>query len=98
MLPLIKILLWLTPREFRGRYGGELLAFYEERLRGTRGLRVLTGLGIAALLFYVSGYYYQLDVTLLVKSGVLAATGAVLLAARWLMLNFIMPQEDAGRA
>jgi hypothetical protein len=29
---------------------------------------------------------------------VLAATGAVLLAARWLMLNFIMPQEDAGRA
>jgi putative ABC transport system permease protein len=26
-------LLWLAPREFRGRYGGELLAFHEERLR-----------------------------------------------------------------
>jgi hypothetical protein len=61
------------------------------------GNRVLTGLGVAALLFYVSGYYYQLDVTLLVKSGVLAATGAVLLAARWLMLNFVMP-EEAGDA
>ena len=61
------------------------------------GNRVLTGLGVAALLFYVSAYYYQLDVTLLVKSGVLAATGAVLLAARWLMLNFVMP-EDAGHA
>jgi hypothetical protein len=61
------------------------------------GNRVLAGLGVAALLFYVSAYYYQLDVTLLVKSGVLAATGAVLLAARWLMLKVLMP-EDAGHA
>jgi len=57
------------------------------------GNRVLVGLGIAALLFYVSGYYYLLDATLLVKSGVLLATGVVLLAARWLVLNVVMPKE-----
>jgi len=59
------------------------------------GNRVLVGLGIASLLFYVSGYYYLLDATLLVKSGVLAATGAVLIAARWLVLNVVMPKERA---
>jgi len=57
------------------------------------GNRVLVGLGIAALLFYVSGYYYLLDATLLLKSGVLAATAVALLAARWLVLNVVMPKE-----
>jgi uncharacterized membrane protein len=56
------------------------------------GNRVLTGAGIAALLFYISKYYYLLEVTLLVKSGVLAMTGAALLAARWLMLNHVLPK------
>jgi len=56
------------------------------------GNRVLTGLGIAALLFYVSAYYYLLDETLLFKSGVLLATGIVLLAARWLVLNAVMKE------
>lgn len=56
------------------------------------GNRLLLGLGIAALLFYVSSYYYLLDATLLVKSGVLAATGVVLLAARWLVLNVVMKE------
>jgi uncharacterized membrane protein len=60
------------------------------------GNRVLVGLGIASLLFYVSGYYYLLDATLLVKSGVLAATGGVLIAARWLVLNVVMPKERAN--
>ena len=55
------------------------------------GNRVLWGLGIAALLLYVSGYYYLLDATLLFKAGVLAASGAVLLGARWLMLKRILP-------
>jgi len=43
----------------------------------------------------VSSYYYVLDATLLVKSGVLAATGVVLLAARWLVLYVVMPEEGA---
>jgi len=61
------------------------------------GNRVLAGLGIAALLFHVSSYYYLLDATLLAKSMVLAATGAVLLGARWVVLNTVMPTE-AGDA
>jgi hypothetical protein len=56
------------------------------------GNRVLAGAGIAALLFYISKYYYLLDATLLAKSGVLALTGAALLAARWLLLNLVLPK------
>jgi len=62
----------------------------------SNGNRSLAGLGIAALLFYVSGYYYQLSETLLFKAGVLLATGAVLLAARWLMLSVAMPRDPAN--
>jgi hypothetical protein len=47
------------------------------------GNRTLTGLGIIALLVYVSAYYYMLDLTLLAKSAALAVTGAVLLMLRW---------------
>jgi hypothetical protein len=36
MQALLRALLWLTPREFRGRYGSELVSFYEQRLRGKR--------------------------------------------------------------
>jgi uncharacterized membrane protein len=57
------------------------------------GNRVLTGLGIAALLYYVSAYYYLLAETLLFKSGVLLATGIVLLAARWLVLNVVIKER-----
>src|SRR4051812_27017193 len=32
MRTLLRMMLWLAPREFRGRYGGELLAFHHERL------------------------------------------------------------------
>jgi len=57
------------------------------------GNRVLAGLGIASLLFYMSSYYYLLDTTLLVKSGVLLATGVVLLGARALILSFVLPRR-----
>jgi len=69
--------------------GGLMIAL----LGFANGNRVLTGLGVASLLFYVSSYYYLLDATLLAKSGVLLATGAVLLAVRWLVLNIVMPKE-----
>lgn len=59
------------------------------------GNRVLAGLGIASLLFYVSSYYYLLDGTLLAKSAVLAATGAALLGVRWVVLNIVLPKETA---
>jgi hypothetical protein len=52
------------------------------------GNRVLAGLGIAALLGYLSHFYYALSATLLVKSGVLVATGLALLAARLAMKHW----------
>jgi uncharacterized membrane protein len=47
------------------------------------GNRVLIGLGIAALVGYLSHYYYSLQATLLEKSVLLMCTGLVLLAARF---------------
>jgi hypothetical protein len=46
------------------------------------GNRVLAGLGVLALLSYLSGFYYSLASTLLEKSALLAATGAALLGMR----------------
>ena len=54
--------------------------------------RVLLGLGIVSLLFYISSYYYLLDTTLLVKSWTLLIVGVALFALRWSMLR-IMPGE-----
>ncbi len=51
--------------------------------------RVLIGLGIISLLFYISSYYYLLDTTLLDKSRSLAVVGLVLLFVRWLMLRIV---------
>lgn len=52
------------------------------------GNRVLAGLGIAALLGYLSHFYYSLSATLLIKSGVLLATGVALIAARAAMRHW----------
>ena len=57
------------------------------------GNRVLLGLGVLAMLFYASTYYYMLDLTLLEKSGVLIATGVTLLAARAVLKRFVLPAE-----
>ncbi|MCB2001981.1 MAG: DUF4401 domain-containing protein [Burkholderiaceae bacterium] len=59
----------------------------------SNGNRVLVGLAIASLAIYVSGYYYLLEVSLLHKSGVLLATGGMLLGIRWLLLRHVLPQE-----
>ena len=64
----------------------------------SNGNRVLVGLGIAALLFYSSAYYYTLQTTLLIKSGVLAATGAMLLLARWVVLKWVFAPEESSHA
>ena len=47
--------------------------------------RVLVGLGIVALLGYLSHYYYALHATLLEKSGLLMVTGLTLIALRFAM-------------
>lgn len=53
------------------------------------GNRVLFGLGLLAVASFLSHYYYQMRETLLVKSMILAATGALLLLARWGLLRVI---------
>jgi uncharacterized protein DUF4401 len=62
------------------------------------GNRVLAGLGIVALLGYLSHYYYSLDTTLLYKSGLLAATGAALLAARFVMQRWWQEEKEVAHA
>lgn len=49
--------------------------------------RILLGLGIVALLFFVSSYYYFLNTTLLMKALNLCVVGVVLLAVRWGLLH-----------
>lgn len=61
------------------------------------GNRVLAGLGIAALLGYLCHLYYSLSSTLLVKSGLLAATGIALLLARIAMKRW-WPEQDSKEA
>lgn len=53
------------------------------------GNRVLLGLGIAALLFFISSYYYLLDITLLAKAGHLLLIGLALLMLRWLAARYL---------
>ncbi|QIF04625.1 DUF4401 domain-containing protein [Roseimicrobium sp. ORNL1] len=47
------------------------------------GNRVLTGLGVLALLAYLSYYYYALHITLLEKSVIMMLTGTALLGLRF---------------
>jgi uncharacterized membrane protein len=60
--------------------------------------RVLLGLGIVSLLFYISSYYYLLDTTLLDKSQSLLVVGLILLFVRWLMHTIIPVQNEAEHA
>lgn len=56
--------------------------------------RILMGLGIVSLLFYISSYYYLLDASLLAKAQTLLITGVVLLLVRWLMLKMIRQEKE----
>lgn len=58
------------------------------------GNRILMAIGVAALLSYVSMYYYQLETTLLVKSVALSVTGATLLLARWMVARWFLTDPE----
>ncbi len=64
-----------------------LLGFYNSN-------RLLMGLGVVSLLFYISSYYYFLDVTLLVKSFTLLVLGMVLLIGRKMVLKTWGPSNE----
>lgn len=60
------------------------------------GDRVLRGMGVVALLGYLSHYYYSLHATLLAKALLLMAMGVALLAARLAMRHWWPPASAAG--
>jgi hypothetical protein len=47
------------------------------------GHRLLAAVAVAAAVLYVGEYYYRLEITLMMKSALLAASGLVLLGLRW---------------
>ena len=57
--------------------------------------RVLLGVGIVSLLFYISSYYYLLDTTLLDKSQSLLVVGLILLFVRLLIQKILPAQNEA---
>lgn len=61
------------------------------------GNRVLVGLGIAALIGYLSHYYYALHATLLEKSVLMGCAGMALLSARLALHRWWPVADDAGR-
>lgn len=83
------LLLCLLSMEARGITLGMTIVM----LGFATGNRIVMGLGITALLFYISAYYYLLHITLLAKSGILLAAGVGLLLVRWIMLRLIPAQE-----
>lgn len=62
------------------------------------GNRVLAGLGVIALLGYLSHYYYALHATLLEKSVLLAGAGLVLLAARFALRRWWPDAKEVQHA
>jgi len=62
------------------------------------GNRVLAGLGIVALLGYLSHYYYALHATLLEKSVLLACAGLALLLLRLALLKWWPRAKEVGHA
>ena len=60
--------------------------------------RLLLGLGIVSLLFYISSYYYLLQTTLLNKSQTLLLVGLVLLTGRWLLPRILPAEKEAQHA
>jgi uncharacterized membrane protein len=58
------------------------------------GNRILTGMAILAAAWYLGAFYYQMQITLLEKSGVMLATGVLLLAMRFALP--VLWRKEAG--
>ncbi len=59
------------------------------------GSRPLAVLGVLLQVFYIWRFYYDMELTLLQKSGVMLAVGVVLIAAWWLMQRRMAEEERA---
>ena len=54
---------------------------------------VLQGLGIVSFLYYISSYYYMLNITLVEKAQILLILGLTMLTARWLLRRYLPADE-----
>lgn len=62
-----------------------------------RGNRLLMGIALLFLAVFLAAYYYNLSLSLLLKSAALAGSGAVLLALRWVLLKQL-PEGETHHA
>jgi hypothetical protein len=80
--------------------GGVAISLVVLVLGFARGHHVLLGLGVAAVLGYLSHFYYALEMTLLAKSGALAGTGLTLVVL-WGLMRLVFgpaPAREAANA
>ncbi len=64
----------------------------------TRGDRMTTGAGIAFLAVFTAAFFYGIEITLLMKSLTLVATGAMVLLGRWWLLRLMETEEGNEHA
>jgi len=64
----------------------------------SRGNRIMTGIGIAFLATYTGAYFYGIEITLLIKSYSLIATGMIVLMGRWILLKLSSQKRESGHA
>jgi hypothetical protein len=61
-----------------------------------QGNRLLIGLAAIFLAFFIIAFYYNLELTLLLKSFMLMASGVIILALRYFLLRFWQPHGDTA--
>ena len=88
LLVVITVTAWAIP--------GLLLALVVIMLGATSGNRVFIGAGITFLVVFIATYFYGIQVSMLTKSISLVATGAAVLAARWLLLKVTAGSIEGG--
>jgi hypothetical protein len=72
---------------------GVLLALLLMLLGFSLGKRPILALGVLFFPIFLIDYYYSLELNLLTKSMVLAASGVVILALRACLMRFVCPEE-----
>jgi len=88
------LLLVLASFEARGLSIGIMIML----LGYANGNRLLTGLGMVSMLFYIMAYYYMLDTSLLDKARLLLVLGMLLIAARFAMHYSFSSTREANHA
>ena len=75
---------------------GLLLGLIVVMLGAVSGRKTFAGAGIAFFITFLATYFYGIEVSMLTKSGVLLATGVVVLILRWFILRFAAMTDTGG--